>query len=257
MTQLSVPPAYEVLSNAHLGSVHPGSAPPAMSQFRVSNLAPPNRTPPELPQHPPSPRPQYAYGGSAAANILASYHDDVDEEGRSPPPKLNVSSDRRWLAPSPSIRTSSSGELFAYSDYPKGSTPPGGSSRSATSAWTSASGGSFGSPPNRLRNIGEEDPPGNRGSRSLPATPFPVPGDVKMPPAVESAYEKHAALSPRIQPSEYTSSTAVTSPNASSESDHSKPSPVSTAAGAFAMLSASRYLFLYSPKCDTACGCTA
>ncbi|KAF7334676.1 Protein kinase domain-containing protein [Mycena venus] len=212
MTQISVPPAYEVFSSTN---PHAGSAPPTVSQFRVTNIAHPHIGSPESSLHPP--RPYYAYEGSDPAEILDSYHYGVDEERRSPAPMFNKSAsaplpDRGRLAPSPSIRTSSSG----------------GSSRSAGSAWTSASGGSSRSAPNGLKNIGEE--PMLKGPRSLPTTPSSVSPDryLQMPPAVDSAYEKHRPPDVAHSPSEYSGSTAVTTPSASAESVCSEPSTVST-----------------------------
>ncbi|KAJ7020727.1 hypothetical protein C8F04DRAFT_1013931 [Mycena alexandri] len=181
--QSSVPPAYEVFSSP------PGSAPPTISQFRMaSGITLPNRTALEV--HLPLPGPQHTYSGSEATG----YQDCVDEEDRGPTLKFN---EKVGLAPSISIRTSSSG----------------GSSHSGTSNWTSAGGSSRSAL--RLRDISEDRI--LEGSRSLPATPSPVPYS-KMHPAVEAAYEKHNALIAGMGRSEYTESTAVTSSNASAES---------------------------------------
>lgn len=110
MTQISVPPAYEVFSS---GNPHAGSAPPTVSQFGLSNIAYPNRSSPEFRLN--SPQPQRGYEGTEAADILASYHDD--EERGSPPSIFRKSPrtpliDRARLAPSPSVRTTSSGAFL-------------------------------------------------------------------------------------------------------------------------------------------------
>lgn len=109
MTQISIPPAYEVVSS---GNTHAGSAPPTVSQFGLSNIAYPNRGSPEFRLN--SPQPQRVYEGTEAADILASYHDD---ERGSPPSIFRKSPrtpliDRARLAPSPSVRTTSSGAFL-------------------------------------------------------------------------------------------------------------------------------------------------
>lgn len=97
--QSSVPPAYEVFSSP------PGSAPPTISQFRMaSGITLPNRTALEV--HLPLPGPQHTYSGSEATG----YQDCVDEEDRGPTLKFN---EKVGLAPSISIRTSSSGKFCA------------------------------------------------------------------------------------------------------------------------------------------------
>ncbi|KAJ6577746.1 hypothetical protein B0H19DRAFT_1253057 [Mycena capillaripes] len=174
-SQMSIPPSYE-------SSHHPNSAPPTMSKFRATNIASPHE------HHPHPPRPRYVYRGSETASILSS-NDGLEEE-RGPP-----SQNRRWLAPSPSIRTSSSGR----------------SSRSATSAASTL---------HRLQNICE-------GSQSMPSTPSPTPAYFSMPPRVESPYEKRHPLSTRSVPSEYSESTV--SLHASAPSIRSVPSTVGTA----------------------------
>ncbi|KAJ6602491.1 hypothetical protein DFH09DRAFT_1124971 [Mycena vulgaris] len=211
MTQLSGPPAYEPLSSANQ---YPESAPPSLSQFRPSAIATPPKRTQALPT--PPPRPQYTHDGSDASSTSASPNDSLDEEGMSPVFKnsLNLQSpdtpntpwspDRR-LAPSPSIRTSSSG----------GS----GSSRSQNSR----------SAPNRLKSIdpiGEEPHPyGHASPRSMSPSPKPR-GYSKMSPPREPAYLKHTPSTSTF-PSAYGSSTALTNSNTYAESVRSQPSTVS------------------------------
>ncbi|KAJ7119484.1 hypothetical protein C8R44DRAFT_877912 [Mycena epipterygia] len=219
MTQISGPPAYEIFSSSN---EHPGSAPPAVSQFRASEIATPSKRPPTnfMPPPPPRPmtppRPQYMSEGSDASSISASPSGSFDEDGMShmfnnslpgplqspETPNTPWTPDRR-LAPSPSIRTSSSG----------------GSSRSQNSR----------SAPNRLRNfdvIGEEPYlPAAESPRSLPSPPL---GYSKSPPPLESRYLKHT-LSTSTFPSEYSSRSAMTSVNTSyAASISSQPSTVNT-----------------------------
>ncbi|KAJ6617916.1 kinase-like domain-containing protein [Mycena sp. CBHHK59/15] len=115
-TQATGPPAYEVVLPT---ASHPGSAPPALSQFRPMSIVPPAKRPRDgFFQTPP--RPPYVQEASDASSSSASPYDSFDEEGmspmmnsltlRSPETPMTPWSPERRLAPSPSVRTSSSGE---------------------------------------------------------------------------------------------------------------------------------------------------
>ncbi|KAJ7730868.1 hypothetical protein DFH07DRAFT_848205 [Mycena maculata] len=196
MTQISGPPAYEASTST---TPHPDSAPPALSQFRASTIIPPKRT--ETVVIPLPPRPQYTHETSGASSTSASPYDSFDEEGMSPlfNDSLNLQSpdtpntpwrNERRLAPSPSVRTSSSG----------------GSSGSQNSNPRSA--------PRRVRNIGpigeELYPLLPESPRSLPPTPR---GDTKVGPEHEPTYLRHAQ-----------STSTFPSSNSYAESIRSQPS---------------------------------
>ncbi|KAF8167051.1 hypothetical protein K438DRAFT_247706 [Mycena galopus ATCC 62051] len=94
----SVPPAYEPAD-------YPGSAPPTISMFRMTD--PSFDATPESPLHPPGP----PYGRSSGT--LRSNRDGRNEGGRNAASTLTrgltaPANGRRWLSPSPSVRTSSS-----------------------------------------------------------------------------------------------------------------------------------------------------
>ncbi|KAF8170722.1 armadillo-type protein [Mycena galopus ATCC 62051] len=183
---------------------HPGSAPLTVAQYAAPALVtPPRRIPSDLT---PPLRRQYTHDGSDASSA-SSPNDSVDEKGLSPmfhnslpdTPNTPWSPDRR-LAPSPSVRTSSSE----------------GSSRSQNSGPRPAK--------HRLRNIGpigeeESYPSGASDPRPLPSSPSPTPrANSKWP---ETAYLKHIPSTSSF-PTDYGSRSAPTFANTYAESIRSQ-----------------------------------
>ncbi|KAF7361275.1 Protein kinase domain-containing protein [Mycena sanguinolenta] len=216
-TPIDIPPS-PPRQYSHEGSdgptvPHPGSAPPAVLQYPVSVVTPPRRNSSDLLP----PRRQYTHDGSDASTA-SSPDDSFDEGGLSPmfnnslslqspeTPNTPWSVDRR-LAPSPSVRTSSSG----------------GSSRSQHSASRAAAS-------KRLRSIGPigEEDPGATSPRSLPSNPSPTPHDHSKWSNAEPGYLKHMpststfpTASISTYPTEY-SSRVTTSANTYAESIRSQ-----------------------------------
>lgn len=152
LSMISGPPAYEILASANpypdsappsvsrftasatkraptdssSAHPHPGSAPPAVSQFTASATGiPPIRASPDITL---TPQPRYTRDGSDVSS--PSSPSDSFDEGLSPmfnnslnlhspeTPNSPWSIDRR-LAPSPSVRTSSSGAFFSRKYSPE------------------------------------------------------------------------------------------------------------------------------------------
>ncbi|KAJ6589090.1 hypothetical protein B0H19DRAFT_1102869 [Mycena capillaripes] len=208
-TALTIPSKF-VASYVHdggdgLSASLPVSTPPAVSQFTTSAaVTPPRKGTADVAP----PRRQYTQDGSDASSA-SSPNDSFDEEGLSPmfnnslslspeTPNTPWSVDRR-LAPSPSIRTSSSE----------------GSSRSQNSGPRSGQ--------SRLKKIEESYPSAAESPRNLASSPSPTPrGYFKMPPTSEPAYLRHMPSNSTFL-TEYSSRSMPTSATTYAESIRSLP----------------------------------
>ncbi|KAJ7475199.1 hypothetical protein B0H11DRAFT_2195216 [Mycena galericulata] len=228
MTHVTGPPAYEASSSTTL---HPESAPPTVSQFKTSAfVTPPRRI--ATADYPQPPKPPYSHDNSDASSASASPYDSFDEEGMSPMlnNSLNLQSpdtpSTPWsmesrLAPTPSVRTSSSG----------------GSSRSQNSNPRSA--------PRRARDIGpigEESYPLAPGSPGPSTSPSPAPrGYSKAAAELEPPYLRHVTRSSSFPPG-YSLNTAVSTSDTYAESVLSQPSTLSNGTAPSASLLAGALL---------------